>query len=240
MLKVKKNDAPKLKVTPMNCDNKLDVKLENYEVTKYLNTHTANIILGRQGSGKSSFLYSFLSNKKLMKGIFHNIFLFIPPSSLASFSDNCLYRQLDEEKILTSLTVENLEFVINYINDEPENNHMIIIDDMGSALKDKEIQKMLEKCIANMRHMHTSIYFMCQKWISLPRSLRSILSNLILFNLSKSALSDIFDEMIPIDKKYIPDIKTIMTKQKYSFLFYNINSNRLFCNFDEILLPEDI
>lgn len=236
MLTIIKHEAPKLKILPMNCDLQLDKKLDDYELTKFLNNHTSSIIVGRPGSGKSCLLYSFFSSKKILRDVYQNIFLFIPASSLASMGKNCLYNSLSEDKIYHELTIENLNFVLEYMDSEPEYNHCIIIDDMGAFLKDKIILKKLKKCLFNMRHIHLSIFFLCQTWKSIPLELRGIVSNLFIFKVSKKEFTSICEETIAIDKTKITDLMNTVFSDKYSFMFYNINSSRLFRNFDEIVI----
>ena len=236
MLTIKKNDAPRLKVLPMNCDMQLHKKLDEYELTKYLNKHTSSIILGRPGSGKSCLMYSFFSSRKLLRNVYQNIFLFIPASSLASMGEDNLYKSLADDKIYHELTDENLTYVLDYMTNEPESNNCIIIDDMGAYLKDNVILKKLKKCLFNMRHIHLSIFFLCQTWKSIPKELRSVVSNLFIFKVSKFEFTSLCEEVVTIDKDNIPDLMKIVFSEKYNFMFYNINSNRLFRNFDEILV----
>lgn len=236
MISIKKNEAPKLQKCTMKCDIQLDKKLNDYELTTFLNTHTSSIILGRPGSGKSSLLHSFFQSNKLLKGVYDNIFLFIPVSSLASMGDKNIYSTLSEDKVYHELTDENLSYVLEYINNEPESNNCIIIDDMGSHLKDTVILKKLKKCLFNMRHIHTSIFFLCQTWKSMPKELRSIVSNLFIFKVSKFEFESICEEIINIKRDCINDLMYLVYSEKFSFLFYNINSNRLFKNFDELIL----
>ena len=52
-------------ITPpgMKCDAPLHPKLNNYELTSYLNHHSTNLLLGKPKSGKSSLMWSMLKNK---------------------------------------------------------------------------------------------------------------------------------------------------------------------------------
>lgn len=238
MLTLKKNNAPKLKVLPMNCDVQLSKKLDDYELTKFLNQHTSSIILGRPGSGKSCLMYSFFSSRKLLRNVYENVFLFIPSGSLASMGEDNLYRSLPDDKIYHELTIENLQYVLDYMENEATCNHCIIIDDMGAYLKDNVILKKLKKCLFNMRHIHLSIFFLCQTFKSIPKELRSVVSNLFIFKVSKFEFTSICDELITINKDCIQELMDLLYKDKYNFLFYNINSNRLFKNFDEILVDK--
>ena len=80
MISIKKNRAPILQKCKFVCDGKLDQKLDNYELTQYLNAHTTTLFVGAPKSGKTSLLYSLFKSKKLLKQCFENIF-FIPTST---------------------------------------------------------------------------------------------------------------------------------------------------------------
>ena len=76
MISIKKNLAPKLPQCKFLCDGKLDQKLDDYELTKFLNAHTCTLFVGAPKSGKTSLLYSLFKSKKLLRQCFENIFLF--------------------------------------------------------------------------------------------------------------------------------------------------------------------
>jgi KaiC/GvpD/RAD55 family RecA-like ATPase len=68
----------------MLCDKKLHPKLEEYELTKFLNMHSTNLIVGKPGSGKTSMIYSFMKSKKLLAKVYDKIYLFQPEQSRQS------------------------------------------------------------------------------------------------------------------------------------------------------------
>ena len=58
MISIKKCKKPKLKQCEFLCDNKINSKLDQYELTRCLNSHTATLFVGAPKSGKTSLLYS--------------------------------------------------------------------------------------------------------------------------------------------------------------------------------------
>ena len=139
MITIKKNDKPLLKTCEMNCDNKLHKKLDNYELTKFLNNHSTNLLIGKPKSGKTSLLYSFFQSKKLLKKVYHHIYLFQPSHSRSSMRDK-LFDVLDEENKIEELTYDNLAEVRDKIKEaEEDENNCIIFDDMTAYLKDNEV-----------------------------------------------------------------------------------------------------
>ena len=59
------NEKPHLDHAEMLCDGGLHNKLNNYELTKFLNNHSNNLFIGRPGSGKTSLVYSLFKSSKV-------------------------------------------------------------------------------------------------------------------------------------------------------------------------------
>jgi DNA replication protein DnaC len=77
------NKKPKLDKIDFNCDAPIDEKLDIYPmVIDNLNKFCTTVIVGRQGSGKTSLIINFM--KKLYKKKFHKIYLFMPATSQKS------------------------------------------------------------------------------------------------------------------------------------------------------------
>jgi len=233
---IQKNKAPKLKPVKMICDGGIHPKLDEYELTKFLNCHQTTMVVGRPGSGKSSLIGSFFGSKELLKHSYHNLYLFAPQNSIASMKDNIfesIKNQYDE------LTYENLDEVVNKIKEEDGKYcSAIIMDDQGAYLKNKETRKLLKMIIFNRRHLRTSIYFLCQTYLSVDREIRKLFSNLFIFKVSKKELELVFDEHIEEAKDLILPLSKFVFNEKYNFLFINVDTGRLFKNFDEILIDE--
>lgn len=234
--KIHKNKAPKLKPVAMKCDSGIHPKLDEYELTKFLNCHQTTMVVGRPGSGKSSLIGSFFGSKELLKHSYHNLYLFAPQNSIASMKDNIfesIKNQYDE------LTYENLIDVMDKIKDEDGKYcNAIIMDDQGAYLKNKETRKLLKELIFNRRHLRTSIFFLCQTYLSVDREIRKLFSNLFIFKVSKKELELVFDEHIEEAKDLILPLSKFVFNEKYNFLFINVDSGRLFRNWDEILIEE--
>ena len=55
-IKVIEHKKPNLEAPIMICDKPLHKKLEKYELTKFLNFHSTNLLIGKPKSGKPSLL----------------------------------------------------------------------------------------------------------------------------------------------------------------------------------------
>lgn len=240
VLTIQKNKSPNLKKCDMICDTVLHPKLEQYELTKFLNSHSTNLLIGKPKSGKTSLLYSFFKSPKLLKKIFHNIFIFQPSNSRASMKDN-IFGTLPDEKQFEELTHDNLNSVLNSIKEEDADcNNCIIFDDMTAFLKDKATLKLFKELIFNRRHLRTSIYFLVQTWFSVPKDIRRLFSNMFIFRTSKDELENIFTEVIEKKKELIPELTHLVYDKPFQYLFVNTDSMRIFKGFDEIISNETI
>jgi len=239
MITIKKNHKPQLKTCVMNCDSKLHNKLELYELTKFLNSHTTNLLIGKPKSGKTSLLYSFFKSPKLLKKTYHNIFLFQPSHSRGSMSDK-LFDALPDNNKIEELDYESLSQVMGRIRETDDENNCIIFDDMTAYLKDNDVAKLLKELVFNRRHLHTSIFFLCQTWFSVPKDLRKLFSNIFIFKVNKNEMSQIFEEGIEDREKLenIDNIRKIVFDKPYEFLFINTDSQRLFKGWDELVFEE--
>ena len=78
-MNLKINKKPKLKVNKMICDDPLYEKLNDYDLSNYLYCHSTHLLIGKQGSGKTSTLANLFQSKLLLKKVNHTIYLFQPP-----------------------------------------------------------------------------------------------------------------------------------------------------------------
>ena len=231
MLRLKTNAKPNLPHCAMLCDTKLHPKLDEYELTKFMNSHSTNLLIGKPGSGKTALLYSFFKSKQLMARVYDTIILFQPSSSRASMKDK-LFDQLPDEQKFDELTPENLEAA----EEQFDGNTALIFDDMGAYLKNKETRRKLKELIMNRRHKHLTIYFLVQTWFSVEKDVRKLFSNIFVFKVSKKELETIFEEAVEQPKEVVAQISKLVYDKPYQFLFVNTDSGRLFKSWDEILL----
>lgn len=233
---------PTLQIAEMNCDSGLSPHLDNYELTKFLNRHSINLFLGKPGSGKTSLLYSLFKGggkNKILKKVFNNIYLFMPSPSRASLKDN-IFDKLPDNKKYDELTYDNLNDVLARIkNSKPNEKNAIIFDDMTAFLKSNETKQLFKELVYNRRHLHTSIFFLCQSWLAIEKDLRKLFSNIFVFKVSKSEMENLFNEVIETKKEHMLDIMKIVYDKPHQFLFINTDSGRLFKQFDEIIIDDD-
>ena len=232
---IKHNKKPKMPICEMSCDVPLHEKLDKYEMTKFLNCNQSTLIIGRPQSGKTSFLYSLFKTKKLLKGVYHKIFLFQPEKSRNSMKDP-IFDVIPEEQKYDELNLENLENVKTELH---KGCNVIIFDDMTAYLKDNEIQKKLKEICFNRRHLHVSLFFLVQTFKSVPPPVRKLFNNMVVFKGSVKEMKDIFDELIEGRKDEMIDIMKLVYDKPHQYLFVNLDSQRFFKDFDELVFEDD-
>ena len=214
-MKIQKNKAPKLKHCKMNCDSGIHPKLDNYEISKFMNCQSTNLFVGALGSGKTSLIVSLFKSKEVLNKVYNSIYLFQPSQSRASMEDD-IFESIPNK--YDELNYENLEEVINQIKDEnPKYCNCIIFDDQTAYLKDKSVKKLLKELIYNRRHLRTSVFFLCQTYMSVEPDIRKLFSNLFIFRVSKKELEKIFEELVEESKDLVLPISKLVFREKYNF-----------------------
>jgi AAA15 family ATPase/GTPase len=236
---IQQNEKPDLAICKMNVDGGLHKKLEKYELTKFLNRHSINCFLGKPGSGKTSLVYSFFKSNKILKNVYENVYFFQPQASRASMEDS-IFDTLPEDKKFDELNEANLMEVLNRIKNEPGSNHCIVFDDVSAYLKSNEVQTLLKEIAMNRRHLHISLFFIVQTFVSLPFEIRRLITNWFVFDVSRQTFEQIFSELVEhiTDKNDILYLKRMIYDKKHNFLFLNTETGRMFKGFDEILTEQ--
>jgi len=218
----------------MVCDKPLHDKLNAFELTKHLNKHTTTMFIGRPGSGKTSLVVSLLKSPEILNKVFHNIYLFMPTQSQGSLKDN-IFKDLEHQ--YEELNYDTLSDCLDKIRDDDKKyNNLVIMDDMGAYLKNKATKQLFKELIYNRRHLRTSVYFLCQTYLSVERDLRKLFSNLFVFKCSKKEMELIADECVEENADDALEISKFVFDAPYNFLFINCDSGRMYKNWDEIFV----
>lgn len=241
MISIKKNEKPNLQTCKMMCDGDLDDNLNRFEVTKFFNKHQMTLLIGRPKSGKTSLLYSFFKGQRknrLLRGVYSTVYLFQPENSRRSMEDN-IFDLLPEDQTFSELTLDNLEDVNARITQDALDGYSscIIYDDMAAYLKNKETLKIFKEFAMNKRHKKLSQFFLVQTWYSVPKELRRLWDNIIVFKVSKDELANIFVEVVEsADKALAQKIAKIVYDRPHQWLLIHPDTQQLFKDFDEIMI----
>lgn len=237
-IEIKHNEAPKLKKPRFTVDSELHDKLNNYEVTRLMNRHNFTLFLGKAGSGKSTLLISMLNTPSLFKHVYHTVILFCPANSRASIK-NDFWSILPDHQIYDELTEETLQDAFNVAQENALGGFktLIVLDDVQKALKG-ECEKLLLSMVNNRRHNFLSIWLCCQTFNSIPRQVRQGLTDLFIFKVGGIEIKNIMDEIVELDAPVFRQILKIAYKNPHDFIFINHATQRIFNNFDEIIVHE--
>jgi hypothetical protein len=238
-LEIIKNQSPDFGKVNFACDHILNKKLDQFPLCRdHLNKFQTTLLVGTQGSGKTSLLVNIV--KKLYKKTFHKIFVFMPSTSRQSLKPN-IFDKLPEEQLFEELNGETIAHVYEQVKElSAEGKHTLIIyDDVQKSLKNKFVLNSLKNIIANQRHLHVVNLILCQNFFALDKSLREIVNNIILFKLGKSQTEKIFNEIIELHREKFDEIRDLVFDEKYNWLFVNVGTQRIYKKFDEIIFNED-
>jgi len=232
------NKEPPLKRPVFLVDGELDARLNDYEITKLMNKSNFTLFLGKAGSGKTSMIVSLLNSPSLFKKVFHTIYLFMGKNSRDSIKGSFFDKQLPQEQIFDELNIANLNEVYERIKQDSEDGYksLIILDDVQKNLKTNEVEKQLLHIVNNRRHLKTSIWCANQNYINLPRSIRMGLTDMFVWKINKREVENIFAEQIEQHKHKFDDVLKLLFKNPHDFFYINTNSQRMFDNWDEIII----
>lgn len=234
------NKIPRLKKSSFTVDGKLENRLDNYEITKLMNKSNFVLFLGPAGSGKTSMIISLLKTPELFHYVYHTIYLFMGKNSRDSIKGSFFDKQIPPEQIYDDLTVENLDEVYEKLRDDAEKGYLslIIMDDVQRQMKDKQVEKLLLHIINNRRHLKTSIWCANQNYISIPRPVRLGLTNIFCWKVKKREIENLLTEQIESTKDEFQEINKLCFKNPHDFLFLDTNSQRIFSNWDELIMGD--
>jgi len=241
MIKIKKSD--KIEITPPQfcCDYELTNNLQNYPQFSNLNKFNSTAILGKPGSGKTSMLISILSQKgenSIYHKVFNKIYIFMPSQSRASLKKN-IFEKHHPSRLFDELTLQNLQRVYDEVEENSSNKltSLIVFDDVGAVLKDKNIQLLLKKLSFNRRHLNVVQLFLIQSWLSVPLTIRKLFSNLICFKPSRKEWQVVVSETIEQDEDIALALLDLY-KDPHDYLFISITSQKMYFNQDELVIEE--
>jgi ABC-type molybdate transport system ATPase subunit len=243
-IKTIKHDRLDLKIPEFKCDHGYNEKLNNIPMLSHLNNYGFNVLCGKSGSGKTSLLVSFLTGKsenKVYRKCFDNVVVVMPTNSRQSLKKN-IFEHHPQNKLFDELNLESItkiyEMLEEAVSEEPKKNTLLILDDVGASLKKKEILFLLKKIIFNRRHLRCHIICLIQSYISLPLEIRKLSSNVIMFKPSKVEAENFFRELFETQKDMMDKIIKYVYKRKGDYLFLNVDSQKMYKDFDEIVIED--
>lgn len=238
-LSVKINKSPPLKKPTFLVDGKLDAKLDKYEITSLMNKSNFSLFCSKAGGGKTTMIVSLLNTPDLFKGVYHTIYLFMGQNSRDSIKGSFFDKNIAPEQIYDDLTIDNLNEVYEKIKEDSSEGYksLILMDDVQKQLKNKDIEKQLLHMVNNRRHLGLSLWLANQNYFALPKQIRFGLTDIFLFNVSRKELDNVNEEQLELHKDIFSKVLKCCFKKDHDFMYVNPNSQRVFSNWNEIILP---
>jgi shikimate kinase len=241
MIRIKENNKPDIQKIKFECDVELHKKLNDFPLTKeFMNKSNTTVFIGRQGSGKTSLMINIV--KRLYKKCFHYIYVFMPQTSRNSLANNIFDKYLPGEQIYEELNQETISDLYARLKENSASGYksLVIYDDVQKALKNNSVLLSLKNIIANQRHLGVVNLILLQNYMALDKSLREIISNIVLFKLNKTQTERIFLECVESARDKFEEIRNIVFDKPYTWMFINLSSQRIFKEWDEVIYePED-
>ncbi len=244
MISIQKNPEIKLDIPSFLCDSSaVGEHLNEHPLTSFLNVYGFLCIIGRPGSGKTSFSISLITQKnpKIYKKTHHHVLILMPQNSINSLKNNP-FKQLPAENFYDELNDASISAIYERVNEysREDEKTLLFIDDMTADLKkSKTIIDTLKKMIYNRRHLKLNLIITAQSYVNIPLDVRKNITNLILFKPPKKEMELIFEELIENKKDLFVDIMKMTYGEKHNFLFVNVPTQRMFKNFDELIIKEE-
>jgi ASC-1-like (ASCH) protein len=163
----------------------------------------------------------------------------MPTCSRESMKKNP-FKNHHQEKMFDELTHGTINNIYNQLltNSENKETSMLILDDVGASLKDPSIATILRKIIFNRRHLKVHIIVMLQSYMSFAKEIRKLFSNIIIFKPSKTEFENLMNEMFEMHKEKALNLLQYIFTDPHDYLFLNVDSQKMYKNFDEIIIPD--
>jgi len=244
MIKLKLNKQLPLHIPEFTCDdNPIGEHLNKYDMLSHLNKFSFDGIIGRPGSGKTSLLCAFLKGRgkeKIYRKSFDKILLVMPSSSRNSMKQN-VFKKLPEDQMYDELDLGSMTDIYKRLlaSTAEKEKTLLILDDVGASLKNAEIQTLFRKVIYNRRHLKVKIIVLLQSFLSCAKEIRKLFTNIFCYKPSKVEFENLADEIFEMKKDKANRLMNFCFDVPHQFLMINVESQRMYKGFDEILLPKE-
>ncbi len=207
------------------------------EQAKVLQPSFVSLIVGPPGSGKSFLIEQLITNSTLYLKKFNKL-LFITPSPLQGLS--AIMNESNWNTSLSSGWIRDrvMEYEKSVTTKNPSNILIILDDVIGEISKQKHEPEVLAMFF-NRRHWlrngWISILITTQKYVLLPPSLRSVLTSVYVFKPNYLDWDRIKRETNVTSNKRIDTLAQIAYKEKHNFIYFRLDTNQVFLNFDQVV-----
>lgn len=190
--------------------------------------------------GKSSLIVNLLMNMNFNYKNRYDVVYYISPTLDADKTCNCIMKDDDIVKIHEPEDIDCIDLILNELlkkqkemNKEEPYKALFVLDDMLGKLRDSEITKISSK----YRHYNASFIIVSQSFKAISPIIRTCASHWIIFKTEnqkeKMKIIEEFNGFKDFEK-YLDEF----TKEKYNFMYIDINKHSLHHNFTEAIEME--
>lgn len=203
------------------------------------------LLIGSGGTGKTSLLLNQFRKGGAYYRKFHNLYLFTPAISFQSVAHHPFEKH---DKVYNELTRDSLEELYAELKDRKEEHddedemeyNCVIIDDMASTLKEKDVQRLLNTMLIKARHLNTCFIFTLQSYLYMPKMLRKQTTFATIFKpKNKEEWDSINRELIQMKEDDARMLFDYAFEKEYSHLDIDTIENKFYRNFNPLLIKRD-
>ena len=207
------------------------------------------LLIGSGGTGKTSLLLNQFRRGGAYHRKFHNLYLFTPAISFQSVAHHPFEKH---DKVYNELTRDSLEDLYSELKDrkekwsESDDNedemeyNCVIIDDMASTLKEKDVQRLLNTMLIKARHLNTCFIFTLQSYLYMPKMLRKQTTFATIFKpKNKEEWDSLNRELIQMKEDDARMLFDYAFEKEYSHLDIDTIENKFYRNFNPLLIKRD-
>jgi hypothetical protein len=203
------------------------------------------LLIGSGGTGKTSLLLNQFRRGGAYHRKFHNLYLFTPAISFQSVAHHPFEKH---DKVYNELTRNSLEDLYSELKDRKEEHddedemeyNCVIIDDMASTLKEKDVQRLLNTMLIKARHLNTCFIFTLQSYLYMPKMLRKQTTFATIFKpKNKEEWDSINKELIQMKEDDARMLFDYAFEKEYSHLDIDTIENKFYRNFNPLLIKRD-
>ena len=207
------------------------------------------LLIGSGGTGKTSLLLNQFRRGGAYHRKFHNLYLFTPAISFQSVAHHPFEKH---DKVYNELTRDSLEDLYSELkdrkekwsesddNDEEMEYNCVIIDDMASTLKEKDVQRLLNTMLIKARHLNTCFIFTLQSYLYMPKMLRKQTTFATIFKpKNKEEWDSLNRELIQMKEDDARMLFDYAFEKEYSHLDIDTIENKFYRNFNPLLIKRD-
>ena len=166
----------------------------------------------------------------------------MPKSSRKSMTKDP-FKNHSEDKMYEELNFDSINTIYDRMlsSSEDKETSLLILDDVGAVLKNKELGGKLGQIIYNRRHLKCHIVVLLQSYLSIPKEVRKLITNCSMLKPSKTEFENLCNELFEIKK----DLALKIMKVAYSktrdhpYIMLNAETQKMYRKFDEIIIHEE-